>query len=877
MQETKNIPRLCGGTFFTLLRNACNETIYNGRETTRVKDSDVFLLLLKMYQPSFTNDKPRTLQNYTSSFKSCASMDRNKLHFDKQNDVKAFDARFFNNYDYLFEQMSSLIDQYININKLDWLISALVELIDQDTSINKDDMLYVGHDGTPLSKQELVNLIEIPASAFLLGIWHFIILNRQDNTVGESTYKSWHTDSGPQTKRPFISTIGLSSKIKPIIDYHTPGANKDCFIIHTAPIDTEPSLGKNPNYDIPSDKDPYFLSAYNEYASMKTLLYNTSEKPFYSFFECNDVGEFDAYDEEFYDDSVIHNCTISKLTKISRYIILAGTGGIGKSMMMRHLFLDSLRNEPDRDRLPILMEVRNYKPQKEELDSYIYREYLRLNGAMKQKAFEEKLTEGKISLLFDGLDEINQQDFMGFCTKLNSLIIKYPNNTFIISSRPFIRFIHLHRFITYAIHPLSKQQALSLIDKLEYKPNTPEIKESFRKEVDSALFASHTEFCQNPLLLTIMLLMYELFAHIPSRMHLFYQQAYLTLASHHDGTKESYNRTLATGLDTDQFENVFAEFCARSYHDECYSLSNEDMHYYYGELHSLEDIRSCHSCTDFIHDIKDNLCLMYHDGYYYNFIHRSFQEYFCALYFSRKLDCDLYDVGLFFDKRMDYSVSDNTFSMLYAMIPRRAERYIFFRFLDDMFKRCKNDYLLFLKEQYNEIFYWDGTIDEDDIEPVEAASYIYREFCRIHGFTHKPIRDHLPADKHYLLNHYYYVENDRWDDVNWIDNLRFERKDTDISKLKPEDPIIIAYHSIEPDYFEVYEEQLAGISYRMDISSLVAEIERDVVDNTKIINALEDDAFPLMEEYNAVYNYYIKLKNKYDQIAPDQRALLFDD
>jgi len=865
MQKKAIEPRLCGGTFFVLLREAC---------ISSSTDQDVLFSLVKIFDPSFEIRKPNSFKTNTSNFRRCYSKCQKYFGFDNDSQVWLFNDAFSNNYDSLLLQMNQIIDEYIKDSRLlVWLVGALMELIESDSSISENAQFYIGSNGSSITKKEMLNTTKVNAAEFILGVWHFILTNRIDNELGQSTYNEWYTGD-LTTAQTFVSEIGRKRSKDIVL------ASSDSFLFTDHSVE-DADDDEDEEHPIPDAvynyKDPYFITAYKEYYKLKTLLYKRKSYPFYSFFECNDVGEFDLYDEEFLDENAIHNCSISKLTRISRYIILEGTGGIGKSMMMRHLLLDSICNDFGSDQVPILMEVRNYKPHQEELDDYIYNEYLRMNGAMKKDAFSRKFKEGKLSLLFDGLDEINQQDFMGFCSNLNKLIITYPDNRYIISSRPFIRFIHLHRFITYAIYPLSKEQALSLIDKLEYKPNTPEIKESFRFEVDNALFASHTEFCHNPLLLTIMLLMYERFAHIPSRMHLFYQRAYLTLASHHDEIKGSFNRILSTGLDTDQFEEVFAEFCARSYHDECYSLTNAEMRYYYGELHSIKDNLASHNCSDFIHDVKDNLCLMYHDGCYYNFIHRSFQEYFCALYFSKKLDNELYEVGRYFDNRMDYSVSDNTFSMLCDIIPKRSERFIFFNYLDDLFTKCQHDYLLFLKEQYTEIFYWEGTIDEDDIQQVEAKSYIYREFCRIHGFTHKPIKNQLPAIKHFLINNYYYVEEDRWDDIDWIDRHRFTRSEFDDSRLKPQNPVIIAYSHIEPDYFEVYEKKPAGASYQLDISRILDEIEWDVVDYTSVINALEDDTFPLMEEYNAVYNYYINLKKKYDQTAPDQRALLFGD
>ncbi len=55
-------------------------------------------------------------------------------------------------------------------------------------------------------------------------------------------------------------------------------------------------------------------------------------------------------------------------------------------------------------------------------------------------------------------------------------------------------------------NPLSKEQALSLIKKIEYDQN---IKEKFYKELDEYLYDKYETFASNPLLLTIMLLTFR--------------------------------------------------------------------------------------------------------------------------------------------------------------------------------------------------------------------------------------------------------------------------------------------------------------------------------------------------------------------------------
>ena len=73
----------------------------------------------------------------------------------------------------------------------------------------------------------------------------------------------------------------------------------------------------------------YLQNAKEKYSMVKNLLYSSEPKPFYDSFVCNHI-------EGIHNDPV----TLDDVFRLSSYAILVGTGGIGKSMLMQHLFPD---------------------------------------------------------------------------------------------------------------------------------------------------------------------------------------------------------------------------------------------------------------------------------------------------------------------------------------------------------------------------------------------------------------------------------------------------------------------------------------------------------------------------------------------------------
>lgn len=248
-----------------------------------------------------------------------------------------------------------------------------------------------------------------------------------------------------------------------------------------------------------------------------------------------------------------------------------------------------------------------------------------------------------------------------------------------VSSRPHRSFVSYSRFTVLQLQPFTKQQSLELIDKLVFRP---EIKDEFREQLDDHLYRDHMDFANNPLLLTIMLMTFDRCHDVPKKMHIFYREAFVTLAKDHDASKP-YARPLKTGLSIDRFEMYFAEFCSRSYHDEKFEFTEGEIAAYYDSLlERKKDTNVTATAEDFIYDAQSNLCLMFYEGGKYFFSHRSFQEYFCAFYFSKQLDKNLGMIGDFFENRRSRNYGDKTFNMLYDMISPNVEEYIFCPFLN---------------------------------------------------------------------------------------------------------------------------------------------------------------------------------------------------
>lgn len=213
-----NTPRLCGGTFFVLLlrekrKNRTKKQLQNfGSDGL----TNVALMehLIQLFDDTFMKPSGDSLDNRTSLYKKCELSEADCLPFNDDALIASFDRKVKNNYPALLFKMGEIADFFLtndNEDKMRELVFSILTVIKEDVTIQPTDRFYSMSDGTSISKTALLNTKELNLPSFLLGVWHYILMYRHDNTVGAATIASWHT--APQEKgdkHKFSSSIGRS-------------------------------------------------------------------------------------------------------------------------------------------------------------------------------------------------------------------------------------------------------------------------------------------------------------------------------------------------------------------------------------------------------------------------------------------------------------------------------------------------------------------------------------------------------------------------------------------------------------------------------------------------------------------------------------------
>ena len=616
----------------------------------------------------------------------------------------------------------------------------------------------------------------------------------------------------------------------------------------------------------------YLDAASSYYSTKKTLLYAEKPHPFYELYVCNNVRyrKFRATGaRDFKPEKNISNATIEKLEAESKYIIIEGTGGIGKSMLLTHLFLSSAEKSADTGSTPFFLSLKNYKDTTSGIVDFIWKSAREFDAVISQNDIITALQEKNLVLLMDGLDEIQSTIRENFDTDLEAFIKSYPGNTIVITSRPVFSFITYSKFSVFDIQELTKEQALELVQKLEFWDTAA--KENFMKDLDRHLYTSHYQFASNPLLLTIMLMTYTTFGEVPAKMHVFYSKAYETMARLHDASKGTFKRKLHSKLTPEEFAKYFAEFCARTYTEEVLEFTERTFSAYMAKV--LKDSYAEFTGVqprDFLLDLTDNLCIMYREGEKYYFIHRSFQEYFAAVHFASSYDNKLKKVGDFFERMQHRSYTDRTFAMLYDMIPAKVERFIFLPFLESLMADCSKagddeEYWEFLERMYPALYYEEG--ETGDSYPNEPQSFLYQSIVR-----EKLLEAASDLDDYGWPKQIYDLPTKTWVSAyrEFTDDEGFYNYPDPVLIREEllEDTTVFAEEDLPSQYFDYF-----GSPDEVGIE--IYELRKNPAKYAWLRDFMEQAEFPILREYCNVKKYYEELKARIEK--ENDSNSLFDD
>ena len=369
----------------------------------------------------------------------------------------------------------------------------------------------------------------------------------------------------------------------------------------------------------------YLVKQKDDYAKIKTLLRGNTPVYLYDIYYPIKLQSIQRGQKT----ATIDTDYVGDMFKISNCITIIGDAGSGKSTLVKHLFLNCIHRSVA---IPILVELRYLNDYGNNISDYIF-----------GKIFENKLTKnadilnrlmenGKFAFFLDGFDELKADIKNNVITTLTALINKFPQNKYVITTRPYSDIENLQLFHNLHVKQLSYKEGD--IEKFVFKQlqAEQELAEKIKRSLATNKSTYINSFLVNPLLLSLYILTFQSNAEIPNKKYIFYRRVINALFSEHDSkTKLGFVRQKISGLNQEQFEEILKLFCFLSYYDSEFSWDTDYVNHILTQAKTqIGDIKFDN--TEFIQDLKSAVALWTEDNGILSFAHRSLQEYFAALF-----------------------------------------------------------------------------------------------------------------------------------------------------------------------------------------------------------------------------------------------------
>ena len=370
----------------------------------------------------------------------------------------------------------------------------------------------------------------------------------------------------------------------------------------------------------------YTTNWYNKISNVKTFLFSENAVDFEEVYVPLSL--------QFQKKNINLPNDISSFFKISNCITILGHAGSGKTMLMKHSFLNILRNGY---LIPIIIDLRRVDNTEFSLSEYISSLVFKLNLSRNETIFNRLMEEGKFVFFLDGFDEISIKNKEKRTAEIEEFVDRYNKNSFMLTSRPGAGAETLSRFRSYHVCDMNNEQIKSFVMKqAKYMDEEGDL---IAQKILGSIFSTDSsmfiDYLRNPLLLSMFILTFKYTPELPSKKSGFYYNVFDTLYCKHDTTSKSggYLHERKCKKEKEQYKQILQSFSYNSYFDSKYEFDSAYINRLFEEIKKKLSVKFDND--DMIYDLSVSIGIWVLDGLAYNFPHRSMQEYFAASLISQ--------------------------------------------------------------------------------------------------------------------------------------------------------------------------------------------------------------------------------------------------
>ena len=212
-----------------------------------------------------------------------------------------------------------------------------------------------------------------------------------------------------------------------------------------------------------------------------------------------------------------------------QFLMVLGGPGIGKSTFLRKIGLEALKQDGQirRKCIPVFLELKKFREEQIDIKQKIVQEFDKYGFPSAEALAEASLEQGKLLILFDGLDEVPSQTLNYVIEQIEEFVDRYDSNSFVASCRIAAYRSSFRRFTDVTIAEFDDEQIKQFIGRWFSSAEDEALgtASKYRELLFQDEHKATRELAQTPLLLTFLCLVYDREQTLPSKRSTLYERA----------------------------------------------------------------------------------------------------------------------------------------------------------------------------------------------------------------------------------------------------------------------------------------------------------------------------------------------------------------
>lgn len=330
-------------------------------------------------------------------------------------------------------------------------------------------------------------------------------------------------------------------------------------------------------------------------------------------------------------------------------LMVLGKPGAGKTTFLRWLALQCSEGKVFEGRIPFFIELKMFAEMEEKPDllSFIVRQLTDSEIENGRQVAERILHAGRAIVLLDGLDEVRDQDHDRIFNTIRQTEEKFHANKFVITCRIAAKEYTFDKFTDVEVTDFNDDQIVNF--SRNWFKTDPIKAERFPEELKSS--PSLQELAINPLLLTLLCLVFEAGGRFPTNRSELYKEGLDILLKKWDADRNIQRKGLYGQLSLRRKEDLLSQIAYNTFERSDYFFKQNFVEEQIQEY--IQNFPFANTDQKTLEVDSENVLkeIAAHHGLLverakriYSFSHLTFQEYFTACFIKEKANGDFGDI-----------------------------------------------------------------------------------------------------------------------------------------------------------------------------------------------------------------------------------------